>query len=81
MHTCILHVYVSTDFIVCVCVCVCACMYGYTCIQTCHTRRSEDISFCGNFLMPSQTALRKGNWGSIIHERNPEPVKETYTGM
>ena len=31
--------------------------------------------------MPSQTALRNGSWGSIIHERTPEPVKETYTEM
>ena len=30
-----------------------------------HPRRSEDISFCGNFLMGSQTPLRKDNWGLL----------------
>ena len=31
--------------------------------------------------MGSQTPLRKGQLGPIIHERTPEPVKETYTEM
>ena len=45
-----------------------------------HTRRSEDISFCGNFLVGEIHPLRKGNWGSIIHERNTKSVKETCKG-
>ena len=35
--------------------------YFFENIQSIHTRRSEDISFCGNFLVGSQTPLRKGN--------------------
>jgi len=44
-------------------------------------RRSEVIRFCGIFCLGAQTPDRKGQFGPIIHERNPEPVKETYTEM
>ena len=46
-----------------------------------HGRRSEVIRFCGIFCRGENPPDRKGQFRPIIHEKNPEPVKETYTEM